>query len=187
MIQLIIRRAYDDAVLSFKERVGIIPTDDFDYLDEDEIKNINKKAFEINIIVFAILSLAIDIDEGKRNKYLDTFNKFIGVKLDELSKEDEYAEIFYTDEFELFSEMLSRINFYKKEIKKLIDNKIYAPPFGIYYYFFLNPGNYSPYAEYTGLEESEIQYAIKDGDFALEIEMMSSIKEIYRLFLNQII
>lgn len=185
MSQLVIRRAYDDSRQFFLKE--IFPFDDFDCLSEDEAKKINKQIFEMSIIVLAIVELVIESDSNKKDLYLNPYSKFLGVKIAELSKEEDYSEIFYTDEFELFSNMSSRMRFYKKEIRELIEN--HEHPYGIFYFFFFNPGGYSPYDEYTSLEEGLIKYSVNDsGDLLMDaMSMLGVIKDIYTHTLTKIL
>ncbi|CAN5527776.1 hypothetical protein BH11BAC3_BH11BAC3_04330 [soil metagenome] len=186
ILKLVIRRAFEDSRKSLLEEM-YFSFDNFDYLNEDEKRKFNNQIFEISVIVMAVIGFVIEKNIEIKDKYYDLYRGFIGVKTGELSRDENHKQIFYKDEVYMFSEISSRINFYKKEIKGLLENQISKSPYGILYYFYLNPGNYSPYAEYTNLEEEQIKSSIENDDSVNEMNLVFSIKDIYKSILSRIV
>lgn len=185
-LNLVLKRTFDESLKLFHEQMSIIVYDDDD-LDEEEIRKQNKEEFEIVIILLAIMSVAIDRDENINNKYETIFNKFVGAKIGEFSENEVYSEIFFTEEFYLFMEIMDRMRFYKKEIKQTLENKIYSPPLGILYYYLQSPGNYYPENEYTIVEERIIRNFLEKDGLIDDHNITWAIKKIYGIILNHIV
>lgn len=174
---LVIKKAYDDSRKYFIERM-YFPFYEFDYLDRSEINKINKQVFEISIFVLAIISKIVWSKGNTTN--ITNYAKFLGRKMNELSTDEDYSDIFYVSWDKLLPKIVNRISFYEKDIEKLVEDKIYNPPHCIFYYFYLNPGNYIDSVKFTCFEEEEIMYLLKNENLPIsDLVITSTINDIY--------
>lgn len=189
MEEFIMRLAYKECVKLFSDRICLgWKYQEIDYASEDEIKKVNNHIFEASIIVIAIMKYVIEQNIKLNPIYHEKYSNFISLRLEELSHEPKHSEIFLTGQSYLNSTILARIEFYKSEIKELIENKIITFPLRTLYNFILDPGNYTNYKDERNYTNEKMKIAIENRHNSYsKMDIVFAIKDVYNYLVSRIV
>lgn len=151
------------------------PFDHFDFLNEAERENVINQIFELNLITLAVVGHVIGENDKIFSEYDFVLQDFKSDKIDDLSNEEDFFNIYcnYESEFNYLVSM--RVLNYRIEIDHLFENRYYKP-IELFYYYYLKPGILD--TEYSTSQETEINNALNMNNFD-EMDLIIAIWDVY--------